>query len=243
MTRAFRIALSVCLLGAGACADSRSPLTSAPNSARSMMNPSERTETEIIEDILAFVPEAKRDEARKAFHDKSRMFGSDDPRVRPLLEELGSLRLAASQNTNRDQIAATQKALRDQVLVTVSLVRSLPPNVRAVVMRRPSDGGEPILLLPEDATGDDMAFGLQLAAKSVERFGRNPAKAHRLSYTGGHVASSSTPASAKAVGTRMLALVHKADAIDIGVEGLGKVKTQKIFARAETKPSKSKSTD
>lgn len=70
------------------------------------------------------------------------------------------------------------------VRVRVALVPTLgAANLKAAVIRRPGDHGEPLLLLREgDATDEDLRGGLRAAEVAARRFGEEPAREWRLSF-------------------------------------------------------------
>lgn len=146
------------------------------------------SEAEVIEEIVRQVPAERRAKVRAELLDTSKVLQSDKPTFGPLFARLAEIRWAKA-GPEREALAAkasADAARRDRLVrVSVALSPDLEEGVRAVVIRRPGDGGKPLLLLRErDVTSLDLQIGLLAAAKAIAEHGPNPSRALRRSVRG-----------------------------------------------------------
>lgn len=207
-----------------ACGDSRDPVRPVThvNSPTLTMN---RTQEQVIEEILLHYPPGLRSEARAYLEDTTAMIGSHRPEVATLMQELAALRLkdhsARAEDVSENAVPAEQRCR-----ISVALVPGMAQGVRAVVIRRPNDGGRPLLLLRDDATGVELEFGLQMAARALSTFGEIVSEAHRIEYRGGTAGQSIHFAPRFDSG---IALIRRALPRDI--DGIGRVPALDVFTR------------
>jgi hypothetical protein len=146
-------------------------------------------EREAIDAILRRIPPGDQEMARRILerpHSGSGGFSaSTDPEIARLLGVISSIRSAgrpvAEEGQPEDENARADDP-REYIRVLIALVPHLSsPGIRGTVIRRPNDGGQPVLLLREsDLTVDDLYRGLRAAAVSFKRYGLAPAKERRL---------------------------------------------------------------
>jgi hypothetical protein len=182
----------------------------------------QRSEAQIIDEILEHYPAQLRAQARVYLEDRTASVGSNRPEVAGLLAELTTVRSKASlarQNT------LVSTPVEEHFRLTVALVPNLA-KAQAVVIRTPDDNGHPILLLREDATGADLAFGLSMAAQALAKYGDTPATAKRIEYTS-HGRKQATHLPAKYDGG--LALIRRTSPRDL--PGIGQVRSMDMFAK------------
>lgn len=188
-----------------------------------------------IDSIVQRVPPEQRDAMRRLLeHPKpgSLYSGSSDPEIARLLGVIASLRAAgdASVAQRQSDQLASDNTLKTGVEVTVALVSTLPTNVRARVIRRPDDGGTPLVLLADDADASDVALGLTVAASSKQRFGVTPDKEHIVDYRskGHRVGPTNT------VHSTVLDQLRAASLWDI--PGVGQVKATRVMTHPRAQP-------
>jgi hypothetical protein len=195
-------------------------------------------ENALIDRIVQQVPAAHREELRSLLLDEGKELASADPKLAPLLGQLAALR-AARHAPEHARIRALHaedvRRSESQLRVTVALVSGLgDPDIRATVIRRPGDGGKPLLLLrDEDVTATDLELGLAAAARAAEQYGTNPEKEHRMTL---RIPSSKSSSTASIEGQQSVDLLRKATVKDI--EGIGHHKTLDVVtARAQRRPN------
>lgn len=154
------------------------------------IDPRERARQEgaTIDSIVARLPEEYRVRGRAILEDRTASISfqaSSDPEIARLLGVLMAIRDASSadqlKQAERDRAAAEENA-KTHVRVTVALApATVVSKGRAVVTRRPGDGGRPVLLLREaDATAADLTAGLAAAARLAAKYGPEPANKIRI---------------------------------------------------------------
>lgn len=154
------------------------------------MNDRHEAERAAINEILTRLAPQHRAVARRILEDRestSTFSSSNDPEIARLLGLITAIRAAdnaeivrkAAEDRQKDELDAPRR-----VRVLVALVGDLgSAGIRATVIRRPDDGGRPLLLLSAASfTSTDLAFGLRLAANSVPRFGIAPSVEHKLQF-------------------------------------------------------------
>ena len=182
--------------------------------------------------ILERVPSEERAKIRELLEFPPGVAGgfvsSTDPVIAQQLAVLQSLLEVQSAEWQRAPKATTRDRKRPgvEVPVTVALVPDLGnPNVRATVIRRPHDGGQPLLLLREsDVTTTDLGRGLRAAAISVQRYGAAPTKEIRMQFRTFRGTATTNDPSTEA----LLNLVRSSPAQSIG--GVGNVRAAAILA-------------
>lgn len=190
----------------------------------------QRTQEQVIQEILLHYPPQLRAQARMFLEDTTSTVMSQRPEVSGLMEELASLRLKEHM-TRSQSIAASETPAQDRCRVSVALVPGMATGVRAVVIRRPNDKGIPLLLLRDDATAVELEFGLKMAARSLSTFGETATEAHRIEYKGG------PPLQPQHLGSRFesgIALVRQA--VPRPIEGVGQVRTLDVFTARSVSP-------
>ena len=148
------------------------------------------TKRAAIAAILERVPSEGRARMRKLLENPPGFAGgfasSTDPEIARHLAVLQSLLEVRSAEWQRAPEATRRDGRRRglEVPVTVALVPDLgDPSVRATVVRRPNDRGQPLLLLREsDATPTDLGRGLRAAALSVQRYGAASPKELKMQF-------------------------------------------------------------
>ena len=143
-----------------------------------------------IDAILQKVPAEDRATMRKLLERPPGVAGgfvsSNDPEIARHLAVLQSLLEVQSAEWQGEPEATRRDEKPDgvEVPVMVALVADLgSPSVRATVVRRPTDGGRPLLLVREsDATTTDLGRGLRAAALSVQRYGAAPPKEIEMQF-------------------------------------------------------------
>ena len=153
---------------------------------------------------------------------------STDPEIARHLAVLQSLQELQSAEWQRAPEATPRGGERTgiEVPVTVALVPDLgAPDMRAVVIRRPNDRGQPLLLLREsDATTTDLGRGLRAAAMSVRRYGAVPARAMTMQFRTFRGTATTNSASTQA----LLDMVRSSPVRSIA--GVGRVPAAEIIA-------------
>jgi hypothetical protein len=188
------------------------------------------SEAELVEQILLQLPSEIRSNARGQLMDTTRVITSDRPVLGSLLAQLAQLRFAKHADEYK-AAAALQKADADRrasrIRVTVVLSPDLgDASARAVVLRRPNDGGRPILLLREaDMTNQDLYVGMLAAARAATQFGVNPDRAHRRIIRDTRVSASGAAVAAHF--ERHLELLRRAP--KSSAHGLGNVRTMDVL--------------
>ena len=185
-----------------------------------------------IDAILERVPSDQRANLRRLLEQPPGFAGgfvsSTDPEIARHLGVLQSL--LETQSAEWQRVAETtlrvEKRTRIEVPVTVALVPDLGgPDMRATVIRRPSDRGQPLLLLREsDATTTDLGRGLRAAAMSVPRYGAAPPKEITMQFRTFRGTATTNNASTAA----LLDLVRSSPARSIA--GLGIVRAAAIIS-------------
>lgn len=151
-----------------------------PEPNQALVEDAKAKAAETIAAILERIP-AKDRLAVKGVLERSsnKYFSSQDPEIVRLLGILASLESSGASGAQPYSARRSPKPIR----VTVALVPTLQSaSLRATVLRRPDDGGRPILLLREsDATAQDLVEGLKAAAFSVKQFGETPTQEQNIS--------------------------------------------------------------
>jgi len=189
------------------------------------LSPAARAQAEAatIEAIVARVPAKFQAEMRKqlgpqAGRDVS-FQSSADPELARLLGELISLRQAG-----RTRVApvADEDTTIHVILALVPQVNT--PGARVSVIRRPDDGGKPIVLLPEtDLSKEDILLGLRAAAASYRRHGIAVSTERKMA-----VRSKARSARGAAVPVVDRNVMNLKNAARINVPGVGRVRAQEV---------------
>lgn len=187
---------------------------------------------EAIDAILERVPSDQRANLRRLLEQPPGMAGgfvsSTDPEIARQLAVLQSLLEVQSAEWQRAPEATRRDGDRRgvEVPVTVALVPDLgSADVRATVIRRPNDRGQPLLLLREsDATTTDLGRGLRAAAMAVRRYGAAPPKEIKMEFRTFRGTATTNNASTQA----LLDLVRSSPVQSIA--GVGSVRAAAVLA-------------
>ena len=137
--------------------------------------------------------------------------------------------LTPQELTWRDQARALLGATdssRKYVRVTVALVPQLSDSrAQAVIIRRPDDGGRPLVLLRESgAAPSDLAGGLKAAALAIRKFGEAPLAEQRLT-----IRASGSRAPAPKSGQAAALLEELKSSVPRAIPGVGSVRAMDIL--------------
>lgn len=190
-----------------------------------------------IDQIIAHLPAHYQSQGRAILEDRNAAYAfeaSSDPEIARLLGVLTAIRAAAS--VDQENQAAKDReadAERTKNLVRVTVVLAPPsalPMGRAAIIRRPGDGGKPLLLLrEEDATAADLAAGLAAAGRLVQKYGSEPATEVRV------VIRSTRPGTSKsAVTDRYVETLRSS--LRQTIPGVGTVHTMDMMTKAPPSP-------
>lgn len=153
------------------------PISADPSTVSDV--PPDAREAEIrkaFEGIIARLPESQREGARQELQRGfvGRPISSHDPEIARLWSRVLSLTEASLRSKSR----TAPREVSTGPSVRVALVQKLKDSTfRAMVVRRPDDGGIPTLLLPEtSATGEDLLRGLQAARRTTARYKPTPGR-------------------------------------------------------------------
>jgi hypothetical protein len=192
----------------------------------------EREEADLIERVLLGVPDERREHLRGILSDRSRRIAAtSDPALVGTLNQLSAVRAAiqaldAKEATEAD-VARTGGQPR--MRVTVALAPAMRDSLtRAVVLRRPGDGGIPILLLSENSvTALDVERGLNAAVMAAQQYDRELTKAFKLVLR----ARAKVPGARESdAGAKLLQRLSTAPVRQI--PGVGTVRAIDVMARA-----------
>ncbi|MEO7363057.1 MAG: hypothetical protein ABI120_22175 [Gemmatimonadaceae bacterium] len=195
----------------------------------------ERREAAVVA-ILARAPESDRAailQLLNANRGNAGFSASRDPEVARQLSVIASIDAVdhpdgASSPPDRQK---QKDYLTEGVRVLVALVPNLDVNgARATIIRRPNDGGKPLLLLDYDsATDADVLAGLQAASNSRRMHPNSPSKEIRFDLRGDGITKVAAP---RAAGPYVAHL--RAGAIR-SIDGIGSVRVTEMFAGPDQK--------
>jgi hypothetical protein len=130
-------------------------------------------ERKSIDRIVAMAPEGNRDAIRAMLQRPfSAPAGADDPEIAREMSKLTSIRRAAAEKA----IALAVPPVGDGVRLRVAILETGGQKNGTHIVTRPADGGHPIVVVPADGSGSDLAFALRLAADPATK----PKKAMRI---------------------------------------------------------------
>lgn len=202
--------------------------TSAMSKAdQSTSDESRLSEDELIEEIVRRVPETNRTMFREQLKTStlSGFGGVEDADLSRLLGELTRRRGGELSHFPSAQIRAEKDSLpSEELLVTVEVAIAEEhvanaPRIRLV--RRPDDGGVPLVVLCADASAAELSIAMRAAAESVRRIGISPTKE---TMTGVRVRGKPKPGSRSAANLAHLRSKGKKKE----VAGIGKVRVMKM---------------
>jgi hypothetical protein len=141
-----------------------------------------------IQAILERLPAEHRAEARGMLEGEGPAHGdvafatSTDPEIARLLGVLTAIRQIDRGIKVSTAPVTVPVRVQPSLHVVIALVPELrTPDLRATVVRTPTDRGKPLLLLREsDLTQGDVDLGLQAAGISLRRYGVSPTKEIRM---------------------------------------------------------------
>ena len=147
-----------------------------------------------IEELIARMPPEHRERARTLLAKGAVAVTSADPEIARLWSTIASIRQADFEARRRSPV--TVSSTSDSQAVIVALVNEVPiKGARAVIIRRPDDGGVPTVLLSErDASAEDLFRAVRVSTSTrLRKLGESIRKEIRFALR--RTTASASPAS------------------------------------------------